>query len=45
MSSMHYSIFDQDDDLMDCDSSGGCDGGGCSHGDCSNYKTYWSAVS
>ena len=37
---MHYSIFYGDDDLMDCDSSGGCDGCGCNHCDCdcSNYQ-------
>ena len=31
----HYSIFYQDDDLMDCDSTGGCNGSGCCHIDCS----------
>ena len=35
---MYYSVFYQNDNLMDCDSSGGCDGSGCNHSDCSNYN-------
>ena len=31
----HYSIFYQDDNLMDCDSTGGCNDSGCCHSDCS----------
>ena len=31
----HYSIFYRDDNLMDCDSTGGCNGSGCCHSDCS----------
>ena len=34
----HYSMFYQDDNLMDCDSTGGCDGGCCNHSDCSYYN-------
>ena len=33
-----YSKFYRDDDFMDCDSTGGCDGSGCSHSDSSNYN-------
>ena len=33
---MHYSKFYGDGNLMDCDSTSGCDGSGCSHIDCSN---------
>ena len=37
---MYYSTFYGDDDLMDCDSTCGCDGGGCSDSNCSNYNCH-----
>ena len=32
----HYSKFYGDGNLMDCDSTCGCDGSSCNHSDCSN---------